>query len=405
MKDVRVAPNIYRTTYGWRVYVRQHDPTTRRSVLRPVRFKAHVTLEELEYFRDHHKLETKRLRRAGRQQRAADTVARAGLVETDAETYLALKTVKAMPSYADRVRDIRLWVAAFARRPRRSITTREIDEQLQAWINEGYAASTVNNRRTALMALYSRLDGRGAANPVREARVFQEPELAPRGLPYALVVRILDAIPAERSHSHLRETTMTPIRTRARFEVMAWTGMRPSQLSQLTPEHVNFEERWFVTPRAQKGRGRASRHPRPQIRKPMTADAEAALRRFFAIGCAGPFSASSARRLFARAVQDVERAIQEERQDPTFRLPRIVPYDLRHSFGTELLRRTKSLETVAELLDHTSTRMTKRYALGAVTDVLREAATAFEAATTGGARTPAAGVQRPKAPRRRSREG
>jgi integrase len=404
-KEVRVAPNIYKTPYGWRVYVRSRHPQTGKSRLAPVRFKADVTLEELEHFRDSHKLETRRLRMSARKAASQTAAASKGTFKQDAATYLELTTVKAMPSYKDRTRDVGLWVAIFGSRQRSAITTRAIDDQLQQWINDEYAASTVNNRRTALMSMYTRLDGRAAANPVRDTRVFDEPDLEARGLPYALVVRILDAIPAERSYSHLRSTKITQLKTRVRLEVMAWTGMRASQIGRLTRKDVNFEEKWFVAPRSLKG-NRKPRHPRPLIRKPMTADAAAALRRFFELGFEGKFSASSARRPFVRAVKDVEKAIQKERDDPTFRLPAgIRPYDLRHSFGTEMLRRTKSLETVAELLDQTSTRMTKRYALGAVADVMREAATAFEAATTGGTRTPAAQRITPKAPRRRRGDG
>jgi integrase len=388
-REVRVAPNIFKTPYGWRVYV------WRRGVLKPVRFKPDVTLEELEHFRDSFKLESKRLRLEARRANVVAIAELAGTFEGDAEAYLALETVKAMPSYADRVRDISLWAKLFGRRPRKSITTRAINEQLQLWRNAGYAASTVNNRRTALMALFSTLDGRAAANPVRESRTFDEPELEARGLPYDLVVRILDAIPAVRSYSHLRDTKTRPVKTRVRLEVMAWTGMRPAQLALLRREQVNFKERWFLAPRSKKGK--TGRHPRPLVRKPLTTDAVAALRRFFAFKCEGRFSTSSARRLFVRAVRDVEKQLRRK-------LPLgIRPYDLRHSFGTEMLRRTKSLETVAELLDHSSTRMTKRYALGAVTDVLREAVTAFEGATTRGQRRPMLKMQVPKAPRRRAK--
>jgi integrase len=402
-REVKVAPNIYRTAHGWRVYVRRRDPKTGHSKLHPFRFPPEKTLEDLEYFRDLYKLESKQLRRQARTDAAAAAAEVAGTFTKEAEEYLELKTVKAMPSYTDRVRDITRWIGVFGRTPRKAIRTRDIDEQLQQWINEGYAASTVNNRRTALMALWTRLDGRTAANPVRETQVFAEPELEPRGLPYPLVIRILDAIPATRSYSHLKETKVNPVKTRIRLEVMAWTGMRASQLGQLKPEHVNFEERWFVTPRSKKG-GKQARYTRPVIRKPLTSDSEAALRRFFACGCVGTFSPSSARRLFTRAVRQVEQDMQAEKQDPTFRLPAgIRPYDLRHSFGTEMLRRTKSLETVAELLDQSSTRMTKRYALGAIADVLKEAAIAFEASATRGGRAIDETPARPKAPRPRRR--
>src|SRR4029077_10760026 len=142
-------------------------------------------------------------------------------------------TTKAMPSYKDRKRDIELWVAAFRARRRTSITTREIDEQLQQWMDEGYAASTVNNRRTALMAMWTALDGRGAANPVRESQIFEEPELEARGIPFHLVTFILDALPAVRSHSHLRPTKLKHLKTKPRIVLEALTGMRPSQVGRL----------------------------------------------------------------------------------------------------------------------------------------------------------------------------
>lgn len=398
--EIKVAPNIYKTPYGWRVYVRRHDPTTGRSAKKPIRFKPDVTLEELEYFRDSYKLESKKLRREARQDSAAAAAAVKGTFAEDAKTYLELATTKAMPSYVDQAWHINAWVAVFGNRKRAAITTREIDEQLQKWHNEGYAGSSVNRRRTALMALWTTLDGRGAANPVREARMFPESDVEPRGLPYELVVRILDAVPATRSWSHLRKSKTRPVKTRIRLEVMAWTGMRPSQIMRLERKHVNFEDGWFVSPRSKKGKATKAR---PQVRKPMTADAATALRRFFECGCEGRFSTSSVRRIFLIAVRAVEKAMRKERKDPTFRLPAIRPYDLRHSFGTEMLRRTKNLETVAELLDHSSTKMTKRYALGAMTDVLRAATSAFEASTTNGKRRLDLTPTRPKAPRARTR--
>jgi 1-acyl-sn-glycerol-3-phosphate acyltransferase len=50
---------------------------------------------------------------------------------------------------------------------------------------------------------------------------------------------------------------------------------------RLERKHVNFEEGWFVSPRSKKGR---SKKARPQVRKPMTADAKVALKRFFVGG-------------------------------------------------------------------------------------------------------------------------
>lgn len=404
-REVRVAPNIYKTEYGWRVYVRRRSPKTGKSAKRRFRFKPHVTLEELEHFRDSYQLESKRLRREARK---AATVARwehAGMFVQDAATYLALKTTKAMPSYKDRKRDIELWAAAFRTRLRAAIAAREIDQQLQGWIDEGYAASTVNNRRTALMAMWTALDGRGAANPVRDSQIFEEPELEPRGLPFHLVDYILDAIPAVRSHSHLRPTKLKHLKTKPRVVLEALTGMRPSQIGRLERgKHFSVKERWYVIPRSDKGKQRRKpRTPRPSTRKLMTERQAIAFQRFDELDCYGTYSASSRRRIFNEAVKVATIEIRKAINDPTFSFPKdLVPKDLRHSFGTEMLRVTKNQETVAELLDQSTTRHVRRYALGAIPEILAEAAKQFEAAN---ARTVAAPDETPRPPRAPRRRG
>lgn len=412
---MRVAPNIYRCVdqdgqlVGWRVYVRRRDPITRQSKQTAKRFKPHFELEEIEYFRDTYKTESKKLRREARR-RAADTVAAlAGTVAQDAATYLALETVKGMPSYKDRARDIRRWVEAL-RDPasgksllRAAVTTRQIDEQLQQRRNAGAAASTVNGWRTALMALYSRLDGRGAANPVRTSMVFEEPELEARGIPFNLVLVILDAIPDGRSHSHLKPTTVRHLKTKPRIVLEALTGMRPSQIGRIEPRHFSIAERWYVIPRSKKGtQHRRPRNPRPSTRKHMTDRQADAFRRFDALDCYGMYSASSRRRIFKAAIKIAERTIRQQLRDRKFHFPAdLRPYDLRHSFGTEMLRVTGNLETTAEMLDQSTTRMTRRYSLGAIPAMLKTAALAFEAGLASA--PPARGdqVRPPKAPRRR----
>lgn len=406
-REVRVAPNIWKSVdedglhVGWRVYLRQRDPRTGRSVKKPKRFPSETTIEELEYLRNAHKLETKRLRRERRTQAAA--AATPGLFSEDAKTYLALKTVKAMPSYKDRDRHITWWSKAFASRKRSSLTTRDIDEQLQQLRNDGKAASTVNGFRTALMAMFSTLDGRGAANPVREAMVFEEPELEPRGIPFALVLTILDAIPDGRSHSHLRPSTVHPLKTKPRLMLEALTGMRPSQVGRLARgKHFSIDERWYVIPRSQKGaQRRRPRNPRPSTRKHMTERQAEAFQRFHDLDCYGAYSASSRRRIFNAAVKEAEQVIKKQLRDPSFRFPAdLRPQDLRHSFGSEMLRRTGNLETTAEMLDQSTTRMTRRYALGAIPEVLKKAALAFEDGLPASSRA-ASTIKPPRAPRRR----
>jgi hypothetical protein len=72
-----------------------------------------------------------------------------------------------MPTHNERVAHIELWKSEFGQRRRDTIETSGIDAVLNRWLAARLAASTVKHRRTALLHLWSRLDGKHAANPVR----------------------------------------------------------------------------------------------------------------------------------------------------------------------------------------------------------------------------------------------
>jgi integrase len=61
------------------------------------------------------------------------------------------------------------------------------------------------------------------------------------------------------------------------------------------------------------------------------------------------------------------------------------PYDLRHSFATEVLKRSKDIRAVKELLQHADIRTTERYVEGAVDEGALDAIAALEASFTRGA--------------------
>lgn len=392
-RERRVAPHIYEVIdqaglqVGWRVYVR------RQGVLKPKRFPPETTPEQLQAFIDSFQEESERLHR----ERRAARIAHLGTFRADALRYLKLRTVRAMVSLDDRERDIARWVRAFGARPRSGITARDIDEQLQAFRESGLSGSTVNKLRAALMSLWTRLDGKGAANPVRNAMIFPESDELPRGQPYELLIRILDAAPNRgRPVKGVKGSTKKGSLSKVRLELMAWTGMAPSQIARLKPEHFSLEERWYVTPR--RAKGAPVRFPRPVVRKRMSADAHVAFARFVALTAYGTFDRRALRHTWFRAIATVERAMRKELKNPEFALPRIRLYDIRHSFAAEMYRVTKNLRAVGELLDHGSERTTRRYALTAVPGVLEEAVTAFEQAV---GRLPAGNDRRPLPSRKR----
>ena len=59
-------------------------------------------------------------------------------------------------------------------------------------------------------------------------------------------------------------------------------------------------------------------------------------------------------------------------------------YDLRHTFGTEMYRRTHDPLVVQQLMLHRSSETTQRYILGAVPDALQRAVSEVDEALSAG---------------------
>ncbi len=163
-KRTRVAKGIYRDRWGVSATVKV-DGTQREK-----RFPADTALRTIRAWQDQMRVAL----------RAAAPRRPRGSFETDATGYLA--TVQRMASCRERERNIELWTAEFGSRRRDSITTDEIVTVLQGWEQQGYAASTLNHRRGALMHLWSQLDGQNADNPVARIPRYREPRPEPRGL-------------------------------------------------------------------------------------------------------------------------------------------------------------------------------------------------------------------------------
>ncbi len=204
-----------------------------------------------------------------------------GNLKTDAARYL--EGVTAMPSFRERERNIGFWVEEFGERRRDSIGTDEIARILQRWERDGYAASTLNHRRGALMHLWRTLDGKKAANPVADIPRYREPRPEPRGLSWDEVDGILAVMP-DRGQPRAGKPLDDASKTKARLAVMAFTGLTQSQLKKLRPEDVSWRESAVRAPARHKGQGASS-----QV-LPVTRRGLEALAQFAELDCWGHFS-------------------------------------------------------------------------------------------------------------------
>lgn len=297
---------IYKTPYGFRVVLRIGRQLHRK------RFPPTYTLESLRRWRDDHT----RLHKPQQVRR--------GTFAKDAEDYLA--AVAQMPTYKDRKRQIEAWVKVLGQKARWVLTPEMIRTQLTAWKATGLANNTVNHRRTALSHLYTVLDGKNSYNPVKEVPPFPLPLPMNRGVPMRVVVKVLNKIDGPK--------------TRARLEVLAWSGMRPSELMRLTPAHVDTRRGLARIPTAKGG-------PAREIAFRL---AVPAWKRLVKLKALGPFSVQSARKSVIIACRKA-------------RVPYLRIYDLtRHSFASALRRSGADLSDVQSQLGHSDIKLTKRYA-------------------------------------------
>ena len=177
-----------------------------------------------------------------------------------------------------------------------------------------------------------------------------------RGLSYDAILSILASMSDQGSATVKGRPRVDGSAAKARCRVLAFTGMRPSELMRYRPEHWDRKIQTLVVFTGKGGRTRTI---------PLSTPAVEALEALEALGAIGPFSTSAVRRAFVRAAERLG-------------FHGVRPYDLRHSFGTALYRAAGDTRLVKDLLGHSDSRMTERYTLGHVPEAMRAATAVFE---------------------------
>lgn len=326
MKGVR------RTKSGWQVYARVHGRFYSRHL------PPQTSQRRLESEREH----LKAVARFG-----VPAPADARTFRDDARDYLEL--VQHMPSFKDRAYHIAQWVDVFGPRLRSSITAKDIRAVLETWRTTGrvdggpLSVASLNRRRTALMHLYTTLDGKAVPNIVKDVPAYSEH--------YSQRARAESMVTCARLIKRLRPGG----RMRAFLHALLWTGWPPKLLSQLRPEHIDYAGGRVLVPTREKGRGMAGGWV------PVVPRALLALRQMGRVNAWGGCSTSSMHTALARAVQR-ENAWRLPRGLPPVASP-FGPYVLRHSFATWAAARVKDDRALRELL---RTNSIARYTGGAL---------------------------------------
>jgi integrase len=250
--------------------------------------------------------------------KAEHTIAKGESLAADADSYL-----KTLPADRRTKAEGRLahWLSHLGDRSRRDLTAVELRQHAATWT---CAPSTFNHRRQELINLYQTLDPKGE-NPAREIPKRKEILGAPRALAYSVITALLAKMPE--------------CKTRARLKLMAYTGLPQMQITKLTPEDWQGHQ-LRVSPR-RKGAGAAGRTI------PISPEAYAAMEEFARLDAWGEFSRPSMRNFWIR-----------------YGAPKgTTPYALRHSWITELYRRSNGdVLALQQLALHSRLEQTQRYA-------------------------------------------
>lgn len=284
-----------------------------------------------------------------------------GSFAADIDTYLEKPEVAAQKYIGQIKRMLALWLVELGGdRPRESITRDELETVIQKWLKR-YAEPTVYHRRSALLGLYTVLDGDGAANPVKATTCPKSWIPADHSIPFATLTAIVDAMPAWR---YPKKGIRQPSVAKLGAAVIVAVGLRPVDLERVRRPDVDWTAETFRWPASEKGQGVAAH------RTELSAEGLAAFRAFDAADAYRRFNGEAASHSFKRAARKVCGA------DTLIHL-----YGLRHSVGADGYRETKDLATVGRLLGHApGSRATAQYAQGANADVDHAALTAISAA-------------------------
>jgi site-specific recombinase XerD len=308
----RIAAGVYRDKYSLMASVRIGSGAD--AVGREKAFAWDTPLEEIQRWQERTRVEL----------HADRPIKVRGTLATDVDAYLE-RVRKRPASWKSKRSELKAWVAELGHKRRHTITPSDIDRTIATWRDAGVALKTIVNRCRTLHHLYVTLaNDKRARTPLDNVDVPKPPKRRPAFVAAQTIVRV---------EKKLRKGDA---KVRARFMVIAATGIRPSQLARLTAADVNLKHGLVIVDGGKGG---------DPIVHALNDDMRAAWRVFIAANAWGPFDATK----FARAVRAAG-------------WPRAVRvYNAKHAVGIELAERGADNEDIRAWFGHTDPQTTKIY--------------------------------------------
>jgi integrase len=258
-------------------------------------------------------------------------------------------------------RQLNMWIEALPATTRAEVTTDMVGAVMTRWATElnvraadgtrrPYALETRGKLLRTLRLWWEYLDGPGQFNPGRGNHAPAVLRPAPRSLDVSVAERVVDA--------------MRPTVNRARCKLMLTLGITQIEIMRLQEHDVDWATGDITISGRRKGGGSNER----VLPFGERAECVAALREFASFGIWGKtFDHEDMRRPFVASAKKL--GVKQH----------VDAYTLRHTFATELYKRTGQIYDVQLWLGHTNPMHTRRYINGAGSEQLRKAARAIHA--------------------------
>lgn len=332
----RLATGIYRDDKG--VLLRVHvsgAPVDRRCDAQGVPYARHYSERGLRW------LVQERARLSADVTLVAARVAEADATfASDVERYLA--TISSAGHRRNSQGYLQHWVRHLGDHPRNSIT--DVHAQT-AFAQMAVAPATKIHLRRALINFYETLNGKSGYNPGRAITKPAKPEEEVRDLPWADIEALFDA--------------MQPSKAKARLMLIAYVGLPQKQIKLLRPSDLRLDRRELVVHPRRKGAGVAG------MVQALSDAALAALQEFARLDAFGTFQNLQLVRAFHSAAKRARVTLPEGAR----------PYDLRHSYLTEIARSGADIRDIATLGMHSTLEQTARYIKGVASERATKAIT------------------------------
>lgn len=325
-KRTRIAEGIYRDAYGLAAVVKVGN------VQREKRWPLGTDLKPLKAWR-----ETERVRL-----RAVTLVNVRGSFSSEARRYLtAVKGTIDTATFKSRRSEVRAWAAQLGGTHIRQIDTDAIRQAISAWREDDKSPKTIQNRVRTLGHLWRTLY---KADPPIDG--IDLPIITKRR-PAFVKADTITAVEAQ-LRAHEANGQLPDSKTRARFMVIASTGMRPAQLKRMRPEDVDLERRVALIPGAKGGE---------PVGLYLNDDMLTAWSVFVAVKAWGRFDTRSWGRVLRHAGWPAG----------------VRPYNARHAVGIELGERGVDFRVIADFLGHTDDKTTRAFYVPVLNSRLRDA--------------------------------